>query len=50
MELHIEKVNIKNRKEVHISSDGMDVSGVGPYSLMKLHQCTTDVLFYSISN
>jgi hypothetical protein len=48
--LHIDKVSVKNIKVVHKSSEVVDVSGVGPSTLMKLHCSTRDDLFNSISN
>jgi hypothetical protein len=48
--LHIDKVSVKNRKVVHKSRSVVDVSGVGPSGLMKLHHSTGDALFDSISD
>ena len=38
----------KNKKVIYRASDDLDIVGVGPFALTKLHQCTWDTLFNSI--
>jgi hypothetical protein len=47
--LQIEKVHVKNKKVTKTWNSKVDVSGVGPSGLLKLHLTTGDALSHSIS-
>jgi hypothetical protein len=47
--LQIEKVHVKNKKVTQTWNSEVDVSGVGPLGLLKLHITTGDTLSHSIS-
>jgi hypothetical protein len=47
--LQIEKVHVKNKKITQKWNSKVDVSGVGPSGLLKLHITTGDALSHSIS-
>jgi hypothetical protein len=47
--LQIKKINIKNKKVIEKWSSEVDVIGLGPSRIFKLHLITNDVLAYSIT-
>jgi hypothetical protein len=47
--LQIEKVHVKNKKITQKWNSEVDVSGVNPQGLLKLHITTGDALAHSIS-